>query len=147
MEVIKRFFWILLWMIVLFSFSFGDLVLNIFDPESISLENKIMELYTSGSMILTTFGLIIMLHIDRYFLSAINRQTAITQYVDKIFSVNICLAVVMLLTALQRVKGGNMLIPELKLCYLLGLLIILLSIYKVQTSIIVSSKGNNQIKK
>ena len=142
-----RYLCALIWTGLLACFSYGDLILNFFNKNGISFEDKILETHASSLMILVNVGLVVMLYIDKLITHFVTGKSNKNQYTDVILIINIVLAVAITVIAQLMINKSDSFVPVdwFKLSYLFALFALLLVVYKAETLKIKHTSSINDI--
>jgi len=109
------------------------------------MEDKIIEMHLSSFMILTNVGLVLMLCVDRIITCYVTKQKIKGQFIDFILIINIIIAV-FITTMAQLINNGEFApVSWFKLSYLLGIFVILLTVYKAESLKIEKISTSNSI--
>ena len=131
-SIIMRYYYAIIWTLLLATFSYIDLVGNFFATNPLGFEAKIIEMLTSRFMILSNAGLVAMLFLDNHIMRRITKTTSQNRFVGVlIFSLII---IIVLAVFADEINKGNMQLPGcLHLYQLFLIFLICLTIYKSET--------------
>ena len=108
------------------------------------MEDKIIEMHLSSFMIITNVGLVLMLCVDRIITCYVTKQEIKGQFIDVLLIINIIIAV-FITTMAQEINNGFVPVSWFKLSYLLGVFVILLTVYKAKSLKIEKISTSNSI--
>ena len=132
--IFTRFFYAMLWTLLLVSFSYTELLLDSFLVPNVSFEQKMIELLNSTVMVFSSAGLVALLFVDNVITKKITRDN--TQHNNFFVGIVIVSIITMIFMAVlaEGIEKNTFVLPQwFHLWYLFLVFLGCLILYKAET--------------